>query len=675
MNLFLWRSLAGVLFGGILMRAAAFSALAQGNPFQALDLVLPSPTSGTLNTVIYDGRGFLAAGSEPQAVGSPDGKAWSVTGRFLDLEATLALPSEIVALGHGNGVYLGFGIALPICFYSADGRNWTTNAFISTRTVPQILHANGRFLIRIGSSALLSQDGKVFASIPTSSVPGLIDAPAEFMATDGKRFLYLMPDRKLMQSTDAAVWTEITPTLPGWKTVSGIQYLTDQWFAGGTNGIILSSRDGLNWEERRPEAPGQDAILASGGFHAGNSYFPKGRTNFWISEGGASWAPITNPVPKQTRSLASGRDIAVACGADGFLAYSTNGLQWTVVSRPASFPFITGDAFNGKLIATEYTSNRVLTTVDRVNWYTNRLPVTAPIVSSVIGAQGAVVCGKNGELHYSRDLASWQPAESQPPGKLGRVHFLNDLYVALGTNGTVLTSIDASHWVEASKAPALQSNLALGWFKGRYVCMDVQGYLWVSKDLSHWDRINTLVPPRLPGGYGIHIVVSDSKLLIAFLEDTAVTEDLITWQFGGMPASSGANDIVWGNGFFLAASPSGTFRYSRDGLKWTRWKASLQVTEDLSFDRGLGRFVGVTLSGGILQSRPVLSMEAAASNPIGFRVYGDPQAIYQIESRDSLEPGSEWQPEASIQLLTNPTLWHPSGAEARSRRFFQLRTP
>lgn len=675
MNLFSWRALTSVLLGGLLTGAAALSAQAQVNPFQTVEFVLPSPTSGTLNTVIYDGHGFLAAGAEFHTVGSPDGKQWSMTSRIPDLESPQSYPSEYIALGYGNGVYLCFGIAIPVCFYSSDGRNWTTNAFIPTRTAPQILHANGRFLIRTSSGSFTSQDGKTFTSLPAAAVPGLGAATAEFMATDGKRFLYLMPNRTLMQSTDAAVWTEITPALPGWKLVSGIQYLTDQWFAGGTNGIILSSRDGLNWEERRPAAAGQDVILASGGFNAGNIYFLRGRTNFWTSQGGESWTPITNPVPKQMKSLASGRDIVVACGTDGYVAYSTNGTQWTVVTRPPSFSFITGDAFSGKLIATEYASNRVLTTVDRVTWYTNRLPVTAPIVSSVIGSQGAVVCGKNGELFYSRDLAAWQPVESRPPGKVTRLHYLNDLYVALGTNGTVLTSSDAATWAEAAKAPALQANLSFGWFKGRYVCMDVQGFLWVSKDLSQWDRINTLVPPRAPAGYGTHIVASDSKLLIANVEDTAVTEDLVTWQFGGMPASSGANEILWGNGFYLAASPSGTFRYSRDGLKWTRWKVSLQVTMDLSFDRGLGRFVAMTASGGILQSRPVLYMEALPSDPTGFRVYGDPQAIYQIESRDSLEPGSEWQPEASIQLLTNPTVWHPPGVEARSRRFFQIRTP
>lgn len=658
-----------------MISAAASSAVAQSNPFQTMEFVLPSPTSGTLNTVVYDGHGFMAAGAEFHTVGSPDGKQWSMTSRIPDLESPQSYPSEYFALGYGNGVYLGFGIAIPVCFYSSDGRNWTTNAFIPTRTAPQILHANGRFLIRVASAAFTSEDGKTFASIPTTTVPGLGVATAEFMATDGKRFLYLMPNRTLMQSTDAAVWTDITPSLPGWKLVSGIQYLTDQWFAGGTNGIILSSRDGLNWEERRPPAPGQDVILGTGGYSAGNNYFLRGKTNYWTSQGGESWASITNPVPRQMKALASGRDIVVACGTDGYVGYSTNGTQWTVVTRPPSFPFITGDAFNGKLIATEYLSNRVFTTADRVTWYTNRLPVTAPIVSSVIGSQGAVVCGKNGELFYSRDLATWQPVESQPPGKVARLHYLNDLYVALGTNGMVLTSSDAAHWSEAVKSPALHLNLPFAWFKGRYVCMDIQGYLWVSKDLLQWQRINTLVPPRPPGGYGMHLVVSDSKLMVVNVEDTALTEDLVSWQLGSMPASSGANDVVWGNGFYLAASPTGTFRYSRDGLKWTRWKVSLQVTMDLSFDRGLGRFVGVTLSGGILQSKPVLYLEAAPSDLPALRVYGDPQATYRIESRDSLVPDSEWQLEESIQLLTNPTLWHPPAPGARAHRFFQLRTP
>jgi photosystem II stability/assembly factor-like uncharacterized protein len=151
------------------------------------------------------------------------------------------------------------------------------------------------------------------------------------------------------------------------------------------------------------------------------------------------------------------------------------------------------------------------------------------------------------------------------------VTYGNGLFVAVGQNGTILTSPDGARWTaRASGADNFLSGVTYG--NGLFVAVGV-AVRSSSSWLSGW----------LPG-------------------PTMLTSpDGVTWTEQTSPTNNELKDVTYGNGLFVAVGEDGTILTSRDGVDWTE-QISPTNNSFLSVTYGNGRFVAVGIYGTILTS-------------------------------------------------------------------------
>ena len=129
----------------------------------------------------------------------------------------------------------------------------------------------------------------------------------------------------------------------------------------------------------------------------------------------------------------------------------------------------------------------------------------------------------------SRAQDLWQPRVSGVTSNLWSVANANGQWVAVGEQGTILTSPDGVTWTSRA------SGFSTRWLVG-------VGY-------------------GTPGGTGLWVVVGENGLILT-------SPDGITWT-ARRTAGTRINAVAYGNGAFVAADDSGSTYSSIDGLSWT----------------------------------------------------------------------------------------------------------
>jgi len=191
-------------------------------------------------------------------------------------------------------------------------------------------------------------------------------------------------------------------------------------------------------------------------------------------------------------------------------------------------------------------------------------------------SQIAVAVGYKMRRVRSLDGTTWDHlVESSDPSNdasnaLVGVAFGGGTFLAVG--GHSFTSTDGSAWIDRGLAPGNQVFGAVAWLNDRFIAVGSNGLRARSLDLgATWD-------PQVPyeydarhyggiaAGKGMAIAVGetygDSKVGVA-----VVTTDGKTWS---EPISSGAGlgSIAFGNGTFVAVGESGRCVRSTDGASW-----------------------------------------------------------------------------------------------------------
>ena len=128
---------------------------------------------------------------------------------------------------------------------------------------------------------------------------------------------------------------------------------------------------------------------------------------------------------------------------------------------------------------------------------------------------------------HAQDL--WQPRASGVTVPLWSVAYAANQWVAVGEQGTILTSPDGAAWT-----PRV-SGFPSRWLVG-------VGY-------------------GAPSGSGLWVVVGESGLILT-------SPDAITWT-PRKSAGTRINAVAWGNGTFVAGDDAGSTLYSTDGITWS----------------------------------------------------------------------------------------------------------
>jgi hypothetical protein len=436
--------------------------------------------------------------------------------------------------------------------------------------------------------------------------------------------------------------------------------------AGGTIGTIITSIDGTNWV--RQQTPITATLRAVE--YANSRFVAVGDLSAIISSvDGTNWAAatVTGTQSYGFTGVAWGNGMWVAANAGGYKVTSVDGIHWNVsTNRTMAFSDITFGA--GKFVAVDGTFAYVSS--DGTNWvpgfYPNGERITFgrglyisssdPSVFSV-STNGFAWSGMSTgfDLHWllrqmtfdgarfwmvardvlsSADGTNWVLASSGLP--TAAMAAGNNTMVLVGDHGLILTSNNASNWVNQSSI-TYDAVTNLCYANGRFIATLSPGKFLVSSNGSRWDLLSTDLTNQIRkliwtgdsssaqgayvGAAGGGIVVSGSDITNLVARDTGAGASLNSVAFGGSSALavgdrgnivrstdlstwsavfSGTTNslvgIIYGGGRFVSVGTAGTILQSADGVTFSP-DISGTTLDFVDIACGCGRFIAIEQRG------------------------------------------------------------------------------
>lgn len=182
-----------------------------------------------------DGK-FVAVGKSRKITTTTDGKTWTTVKQI----GTSAMGSWR-AIVYADGKFVtssseGYGAV------SIDGTNWTTMKIAAGSTdLSTITYGNGRFIAAGNWNTYISTDCETWVNCPNS-------AACNAMTYGAGRFVSVHIEDGSYSTDDGETWTEV-PITGGSYNWLGITYANGLFVAGGQNGYITTSIDGVIWSK------------------------------------------------------------------------------------------------------------------------------------------------------------------------------------------------------------------------------------------------------------------------------------------------------------------------------------------------------------------------------------------------------------------------------------------
>jgi hypothetical protein len=289
------------------------------------------------------------------------------------------------------------------------------------------------------------------------------------------------------------------------------------------------------------------------------------------------WAQRASGTTKALAAVtfADGRFVAV--GLAGTILTSPDGVNWT--GEPSgTLASLDGVAFGGKFVAVGFNSatlvSEILTSADGRSWS----EVISPLLARVF---------------------------------LEAITYGSGKFVAVGTNGSILTSANGIAWTRSvSGTVAVLHAVAYG--GGRFVAVGEGGVISTSPDGISWTYEDS-------GTFGsLHGIAYGGGRFVAVGPTAVVTSaDGVHWKTATEMEMSGMYAVAYGEDQFVAVGERGAGFTSADGSAWVPGPSAVAgrgVTPLLSgVTYGAGQFMAVAGDGGIWSI--VVPMVAAPPAP------------------------------------------------------------
>jgi len=185
-------------------------------------------------------------------------------------------------------------------------------------------------------------------------------------------------------------------------------------------------------------------------------------------------------------------------------------------------------------------------------------------------SQGSyVLAGQAGAIARSTNGQSWNSATSGVSVALNAVAQSTNQWIVVGDSGTILCSTNAVTWTSRTIGLTVPLNAVAGGL-GQTVLVGSNKTIYSSTDALSW-------VPRATNGYIqlTGVAFGNSRFVAATLSipRVYVSTNLVQWdQIDASQGSGGTgfDDIVFGNGRFVAVGRSGRIFSSTNGVNWTQ---------------------------------------------------------------------------------------------------------
>lgn len=233
------------------------------------------------------------------------------------------------------------------------------------------------------------------------------------------------------------------------------------WVAVGDLGTIVTSVGGATWTVRSTPTNAMLRGIAYG--DAGDVFVAVGAAGTILrsTDGNASnWTQVVSGTAENLQGVNYVGNLFIATGENSVLLTSSDGASWTARASNASGWLLDAAYGNGTYVAVGL-GGRVVTSPDGVVWtrQTNGLPnLTDNLYRVAFGNGQFVAVGQNGVIWGSPNGVDWTAENSGTTDFLRGVVYSNDLFMAAGYNGTILTKGAGAPAIEITTSGATVPN-------------------------------------------------------------------------------------------------------------------------------------------------------------------------------------------------------------------------
>lgn len=218
----------------------------------------------------------------------------------------------------------------------------------------------------------------------------------------------------------------------------------------------------------------------------------------------------------------------------------------------------------------------------------------------------------------------WTQGTGLPGGDLNSVAYGQNLYVAVGGSGGLVTSSDGVTWstpASSDYVPTANNLYAVAYGNGVFVAVGDNGWTVHSTDGVHWTSISSSVTlNRLSGityANSQFVAVGDSGTIITSPAGAGWTA--ASYASGASDTSDDLSSVTYGNGMFVAVGSDGNTTFtSTDAATWNQGGNGLNISDMNGVTYGNGHYVVVDSSGDIATSADGLNWTLQASTTAEF---------------------------------------------------------
>lgn len=377
--------------------------------------------------------------------------------------------------------------------------------------------------------------------------------------------------------------------------------------AVGDNGVIRKSTNGTTWTTL---TSGTTKRLVSIGHRiTGNVKLvalAEDSTVLVSENHGTNWSAITVNVP---RPITYGsRDGTTGYAQDGIRMTTTDGTNWSY-----TFPSVSGISAlgygNGRFIALSGVNR--MTSTDLVNWSITTTPNSHSGVAfgnGLLVSVGQGITSSNGFVYVSMDGSRWLAQTTPTTVFLNDVTYAQGKFVAVGGNGTIITSTNGVNWANRTVGSTSEQLRGVTHGNGAFVAVGTGSTVRYSTDGENWIAAGSGASLKsVTFAKGLFVAVGDNGAIRTSVNGTNWTSRSTspsTFEF--LYAVKYAGDRFVAVGGTAGSGEGAVVLHSQNGTNWTREVSNIPSTLWAAV-AAAGQYVAASDSAGYIVSAPYQS--------------------------------------------------------------------